>query len=466
MALWLPYDFGGGSLAQGSVLPPDPLTIFGSTDLIAWYDPSDAATVTQSGGLVSQVNDKSGHAHHLTATGTQRPTYSATAIQGQPGLVFNGSTNVMTASGVAPGSTSALSMFMLTECDSAPAQFHSLAAFVATGDSGGFGSSSVFFFQISPATGKIDGYHSADKSDWNTVYAAGAQPPMGKQIVRLGSVFDGTNHTFFLDNLAATPVSSTGTLGSTGAIQIGNRADASQPWTGTIGEIIALRRAPTSTERDKLQRWFVRNWTRILVTEGDSVVHGAVGSPAIEDGYVKRFSNNASPSTFVDNIAIGGSSLHSDNTTQSLAFRASAGYANRIPTTGKDGKKYIFYAYVSNNIGGPTNNGVDEAAAMATYLAARKAEGYDKVGCATIIGRSDAQQNDVARHAYNTAITTAGWKEANGVDFVVDLAADSIMGVDDAPDVNPTYFADQVHPNAAGHARLEAIFTAAINSVI
>lgn len=36
---------------------------------------------------------------------------------------------------------------------------------------------------------------------------------------------------------------------------------------------------------------------------------------------------------------------------------------------------------------------------------------------------------------------------------------------DSAPDVNPTYFLDQVHPNALGHAELEPIFTAVINAL-
>jgi lysophospholipase L1-like esterase len=39
------------------------------------------------------------------------------------------------------------------------------------------------------------------------------------------------------------------------------------------------------------------------------------------------------------------------------------------------------------------------------------------------------------------------------------------MGVDAAPTVNPSYFLDQIHPNAAGHARLEPYFTSAMNAL-
>ena len=43
--------------------------------LTLWYDPSDAATITESGGAVSQVDDKSGNDYHATqATGASQPT--------------------------------------------------------------------------------------------------------------------------------------------------------------------------------------------------------------------------------------------------------------------------------------------------------------------------------------------------------------------------------------------------------
>jgi lysophospholipase L1-like esterase len=42
---------------------------------LAWFDASDAATVTQSGGAVTQLNDKSGNTRHIGNTLTRRPTY-------------------------------------------------------------------------------------------------------------------------------------------------------------------------------------------------------------------------------------------------------------------------------------------------------------------------------------------------------------------------------------------------------
>lgn len=448
-----------------------PTTIF-STSLTGWYDPSDAASITQSIGLVSQWNDKSGNGNHLTGSGTGRPTYGATVIQGKPGLTLDGVNNLMSVSGVAPGSTSAMSLFTMSEADATMTQQDRLLTYTGNGEGNDNTSGSAGFLIAESVYGTIGARRSTTwLGAWHTVYASGAQPPMGKQLVRMGSVFDGTNHTFYLDNSPSTPLASTGAFASPGVLRLGVFSDDSSfKWTGNVGEIILVKRAATSTDRDKLQRWFVRNWSRVLVTEGDSTVHGAVGtSPPIEAGYPRLFSYNASPSCFVDNIAIGGSSLNSDGTTATCTTRAANGYANRIPSTGKDGKKYIFYAYISNNIGGPTNNAADYAVAWISYMSDRRAEGYDYCVTATILDRTDAQQNETVRHAFNTIIRDPTWVglKANGgpIDAVVDLAGDSIMGVDNAPTVNPTYFQDQVHPNSAGYARLEAIFTPVINSL-
>ena len=59
---------------------------FGS-NLAAWYDAADSRTITQSGGLVSQWNDKSGNGYHVSnATAATQPDYLATGFNGRPTL--------------------------------------------------------------------------------------------------------------------------------------------------------------------------------------------------------------------------------------------------------------------------------------------------------------------------------------------------------------------------------------------
>ncbi len=53
-----------------------PWTPGGISSIVAWFDASDADSITQSGGAVSQWDDKSGNGNHATqGTASQRPTY-------------------------------------------------------------------------------------------------------------------------------------------------------------------------------------------------------------------------------------------------------------------------------------------------------------------------------------------------------------------------------------------------------
>ena len=52
-----------------------------SVEPLAWYDAADAATIVQSGGTVSQWNDKSGHGRHVAqVTVANQPAYFAGAV--------------------------------------------------------------------------------------------------------------------------------------------------------------------------------------------------------------------------------------------------------------------------------------------------------------------------------------------------------------------------------------------------
>jgi hypothetical protein len=56
-----------------------------------WLDAADAGTITQSSGLVDQINDKKGNGRDFTASSTIRPTYTANALNGLSALTFGGS---------------------------------------------------------------------------------------------------------------------------------------------------------------------------------------------------------------------------------------------------------------------------------------------------------------------------------------------------------------------------------------
>lgn len=59
--------------------------------LVAWYDPTDATTITQAGGFVSQINDKSSNGYHLAqGTGANQPAYVVGGVNGNNTIQFAG----------------------------------------------------------------------------------------------------------------------------------------------------------------------------------------------------------------------------------------------------------------------------------------------------------------------------------------------------------------------------------------
>jgi len=55
-----------------------------------WLDAADASTITESGGVVSQWDDKSGNARNFSATSTARPAYTLAGQNGKNVLTFDG----------------------------------------------------------------------------------------------------------------------------------------------------------------------------------------------------------------------------------------------------------------------------------------------------------------------------------------------------------------------------------------
>lgn len=79
--------YGGGAFS--------PLNISG---LSLWLDASDTDTIIESGGSVSQWNDKSGNENHITqATGANQPTTGTRSLNSLNSIDFNGSSDFMIA---------------------------------------------------------------------------------------------------------------------------------------------------------------------------------------------------------------------------------------------------------------------------------------------------------------------------------------------------------------------------------
>lgn len=462
--------FGTGiwplAVGQNGGALPSPIAIFGS-DLVAWWDFADAATVTQSGGFLDSITDKSGNGRTLVGATTKRPAYSATGFHNAVGAaVFDGVDDILTTASFNPNFGTLCSTFIHCEWhtgtvvgNGTPTANKRLVSYKKDTDAFDFSSAASGVLMVLTGNGfELEGYRAAHLSHSNTIPDYGSSPMMAKQHARMCTVFDGVNQTTYIENIAATPVACTAAFGGPGTISLGGDVGATDPWAGAVTELVITRGVPTAAQRKQMQQWHVRRWPKVVVCCGDSLVH-AGPTDANNHGFIYKAIENIGSTHYIVNKAIGGTSFSgapSDylNTVQAIAH-------DQVPSR-KYGQKYILYVAYSNNIGlAPAYTDLFGVAA-----AAARAAGYDAVVTSTLLSRSDGQANDPRRDADNAVFAGAGWAAAHGFAAIADFAADPIMGIDGATTINAAYFADNVHPNATGNARLEPIWRAAIQAAV
>jgi hypothetical protein len=92
---------------------PSPWTPSFITTTALWLDASDANTITESGGTVSQWDDKSGNGNDVSQdTEIKQPATGSNTIGGLNVLLFDGSNDIMTNSSFAM-STANMSVFLV-----------------------------------------------------------------------------------------------------------------------------------------------------------------------------------------------------------------------------------------------------------------------------------------------------------------------------------------------------------------
>lgn len=116
---------------RAHILTPAPIAAVPPlTPTLAWYDPSDLSSLTVSGGLCSQMNDKTGTANHQKATSTARPTSGVDTINGLNVLKFDGVANTM--KNTATAYTEPMTMFIVVKLSTLGAVQRDLLVVTAT----------------------------------------------------------------------------------------------------------------------------------------------------------------------------------------------------------------------------------------------------------------------------------------------------------------------------------------------
>lgn len=105
-----------GRVMGASVKPT--VSTFAPTDVAnlgAWWDASDAASITASAGAVSQWNDKSGNARHLTSAGSNKPITGASTTNSLNVLDFTSDVLQNTAGPALDNTTTTLLVVKVTD---------------------------------------------------------------------------------------------------------------------------------------------------------------------------------------------------------------------------------------------------------------------------------------------------------------------------------------------------------------
>ena len=224
-------------LLNGGSLPFSPSDIAG---LAAWYDPSNAGSISQTAGSVDQINDLSGNARHLLATTTQRPTTGThTSTRGKNVLAFNGSSNYMQTNGT----------FSLNQ----PNTVFVVAKALATTDG-----STIF-------TGKLafSGENLLRISTTKFAIYAGLEVFGGTTVNSSQNIhtclFNGSSSSYLLNGVSDGVGDAFINFLSPG-ITIGARTGGTANWNGDIGEVIVYNALLTAGQINQVGNYLSAKW--------------------------------------------------------------------------------------------------------------------------------------------------------------------------------------------------------------
>lgn len=216
--------------------------------LAAWYDASDAASITSSAGAVSQWNDKSGNARHLVqATGTKQPTTGTRTQNGLNALDFSSNQHNLRVTFTAISQP--LTLFGCVLADTMPGNVNRWY------DSGS---------GVSPRE-LLYGGGSALRA-W-TVAAGGTDavtahnPVTGTAVVQ-SVVFNGASTAFYENGTQYGGTLSPGTAGTAGICVSGDGSgfDTNGMWDGLVCEICLYSSALSSTDRGTVETYLRSKW--------------------------------------------------------------------------------------------------------------------------------------------------------------------------------------------------------------
>lgn len=147
------------------------------------------------------------------------------------------------------------------------------------------------------------------------------------------------------------------------------------------------------------------------------------------------------------NMALSSTGLYGDKTSNDVTLIAPT-YVDPIPVvksiSGITARKYLFTTAIGTNDQGIGHDATATAYAgsVATMAQSRRTAGFDLIGLCTLLpSQSMVEAN---RLEYNGCLTSSSWRTSHGIDYVIDLAAETTVG-NPANVSNATWYVDGLH---------------------
>ena len=261
-ALAFPAIVRAQGFVQGMGTRAKTLNSSGPIDLTScmfWYR-ADSLSAVGDGNPVSAWTDESGNGRNLSTSGTARPTYRATGGPSSTKTVeFNGSTNILKASAFTPGNAG-VSLFAVAKTTS------STATEVICESSDNYNATNGAFIFYANSSNQLVAGHCGNvgKTTWVTTALIGTA-----SFKYLSAVIDMTLSTAealaWINNVSSGSVGSnsnnTGSFSVSLGLNVGNRADGSIGWAGSICELIGYSVALDDTKRGAIQTYLSEKYS-------------------------------------------------------------------------------------------------------------------------------------------------------------------------------------------------------------
>jgi hypothetical protein len=229
--------------APAVVAPPSFTSPLDLPNLYAWY--KGDAGVTAHGNIVSSWADQSGVSGVAMAGGTGTGIRNdLSTLNSKVVLTDNGGSSALSGT-LSIGGTQ-VSVWALVRATST-----SSGRVAGYGVAGSDTGATAFIAAYFASTTDVRGYNNGDKSTgtvsnatWNTI----------------ASIWDGTNHTLYINNTGGTPVASTPTFAASGQFTLFNATNFGNELVGDIAEIVVVKGAMSSTDRSNMAAYSLAKW--------------------------------------------------------------------------------------------------------------------------------------------------------------------------------------------------------------